>query len=86
MGIVSGQRGSPKLVVDGYSFTLNKRRKGKSYWCCAMVRMKRCKARIATDSTSERTKITYDQHTHERDFDVRDESELKRFGSLLIHN
>lgn len=80
MGIVmTGTRGSPKLVIDGFSFKLEKRINGKIYWRCS-ARDKRCKARVVT---GKGMKITNDEHKHKRDFDRNDLTEMDYFSQLI---
>lgn len=61
---VPGQRGNPKLVHRGYSFTKNKTVNGKSYWSCAQVKTHKCRARIVIGHTPDEIKFTQTSHTH----------------------
>ncbi|XP_058451217.1 modifier of mdg4-like isoform X28 [Malaya genurostris] len=46
---VLGQRGKVKLLIEGYTFIVNKKSKGKLYWGCAKAVPFRCRARLITD-------------------------------------
>ncbi|EAT37408.1 AAEL010576-PE [Aedes aegypti] len=46
---VIGQRGSTKLLIEGYTYIVNKRSNGKRYWGCAKAVPFRCRARLITD-------------------------------------
>lgn len=82
MGLIPGQRGNPKLVVDGYTFIPNKKFNGKTYWNCAQVKQKKCKARIITGTCVQSTKVTCHEHSHQREFSVSDIDELDHFESF----
>ncbi|XP_055594785.1 modifier of mdg4-like isoform X20 [Uranotaenia lowii] len=47
---VIGQRGKVKLLIQGYTFIVNKKRNGKLYWGCARAVPFRCRARLITDA------------------------------------
>lgn len=70
IGTVAGQRGNPKLVLNGFAYIPNKRIKDKTYWNCAQVRQKKCKARLITLGTMDNILVTYSQHSHEQEFAV----------------
>lgn len=70
IGTVAGQRGNPKLVLNGYAYIPNKRLKDKTYWNCAHVRQKKCKARLITVGSMDNIVVTYAQHTHAQEFSV----------------
>lgn len=70
IGTVAGQRGNPKLVLNGYAYIPNKRIKDKTYWNCAHVRQKKCKARLITLGSMDNIVVTYSQHTHTQEFSV----------------
>lgn len=70
IGTVAGQRGNPKLVVNGYAYIPNKRIKDKTYWNCAHVRQKKCKARLITVGSLDNIVVTFSQHTHDQEFSV----------------
>lgn len=82
MGLIQGQRGNPKLVVDGYTFIPNKKFNGKTYWNCAQVKQKKCKARIITGNCVRSTKVTFHEHSHQREFNVDDIDELQHFNTF----
>lgn len=65
---VSGQRGSPKLVVQGYSFIRNKGNKTTTYWRCSRAKMKNCKAKVVTNRDSNKICLTNPEHNHPPDF------------------
>lgn len=64
---ISGQRGNPKLVIDGYSFVRNKGNQTQIYWRCAQRRRAKCLAKVVTDLEGTRCTMTYPYHTHKPD-------------------
>lgn len=70
IGTVAGQRGNPKLVLNGFAYIPNKRIKEKTYWNCAHVRQKKCKARLITVGSIDNVLVTHSQHSHEQEFTV----------------
>lgn len=70
IGTIDGQRGNPKIVLNGYSFIPNKRTNEKTYWNCAQVRQKRCRARLITVGTVDNIFVTNEHHSHEKEFAV----------------
>lgn len=68
IGTVAGQRGNPKLVLNGFAYIPNKRIKEKTYWNCAHVRQKKCKARLITLGSIDNILVTYPQHSHDQEF------------------
>nr|XP_029723722.1 modifier of mdg4-like isoform X32 [Aedes albopictus] len=46
---VVGQRGNTKLLIEGYTYIVNKRSNGKCYWGCAKAVPFRCRARLIPD-------------------------------------
>lgn len=72
LGTVPGQRGKPKLVLNGYTFIPNKRINEKTYWNCSQVRQKKCKARIITIGSMDNILIKYPKHSHSEEFTVDD--------------
>lgn len=46
---VTGQRGSRKIVCDGYSYICAKVNDDRKYWVCAKQRSRNCKARLITN-------------------------------------
>lgn len=70
IGTVAGQRGNPKLVLNGYTYIPNKRIKEKTYWNCAHVRQKKCKARLISLGSIDNIVVTYPQHTHPKEIPV----------------
>lgn len=69
MGTVEGQRGKMKLVLNGFAYIENKRIGDKTYWNCAQVRMKKCKARLITIGSMENIVVTHPIHSHEQEFE-----------------
>lgn len=65
---VSGQRGSPKLVVHGYSFVRNKGNYNTTYWRCSSTRSKGCKAKVVTNRANNKICITHAGHNHPPDY------------------
>lgn len=65
IGTVPGQRGNPKLVLNGYTYIPNKRVGDKTYWSCSLVRQKKCKARLITVGSMDNIFVTTPDHTHE---------------------
>lgn len=47
---VVGQRGKTKLLIEGYTYIVNKKSNGKLYWGCAKAVPFRCRARLITDN------------------------------------
>lgn len=70
IGTIAGQRGNPKLVLNGFAYIANKRIKDKTYWNCAQVRQKKCKARLITVGAMDNVLVTCSQHSHEEEFRV----------------
>lgn len=65
---MSGQRGSPKLVVHGYSFIRNKGNRNTTYWRCSRTKLKNCKAKVVTNRDSNKICITHPEHNHAPDY------------------
>lgn len=66
---VTGQRGLPKLVYNGYSFVRNKGNATATYWRCSMLRSQRCPARIVTQVASNDVCVKRAIHTHGPDYE-----------------
>lgn len=64
---ISGQRGNPKLVVDGYSYVRNKGNEVNIYWRCARKRSTQCKAKAVTNQELNKCTLTVPHHNHPRD-------------------
>jgi hypothetical protein len=64
---VSGQRGNPKLVIDGYSYVRNKGNDSNIYWRCAKKRATKCKAKAVTNLDYNKCSLTVPDHNHECD-------------------
>lgn len=65
---VPGQRGSPKLVVGGFSFVRNKGNFTTTYWRCSKMRQSKCKAKVVTNKADNRISLTYSIHNHPPDY------------------
>ncbi|CRK91949.1 CLUMA_CG005563, isoform AI [Clunio marinus] len=72
---VSGQRGNPKLVIDGYSYVRNKGNDANIYWRCGKKRATKCKARAVTNTQMNKFILTHSEHNHEPD--VAGDSDVK---------
>lgn len=46
---VTGQRGSRKIVHEGFSYICAKSNTKRKYWVCGKQRSRNCKARVITD-------------------------------------
>lgn len=47
---ITGQRGSRKIVCEGYSYICAKTNGDRKYWVCAKQRSRKCKARLITNA------------------------------------
>lgn len=67
---ITGQRGTLKLVMHGYSFVRNKDTKDASYYRCSKWKMNKCPAKF-TVITSKIDEIVYKsiEHNHPPDCD-----------------
>ncbi|XP_063705191.1 modifier of mdg4-like isoform X19 [Culicoides brevitarsis] len=65
---VTGQRGMPKLVIDGYSFVRNKGNFNTVYWRCSKMRLANCKAKVVLNKLYNKIYITQPHHTHFPDY------------------
>lgn len=63
----TGQRGSRKMICNGYSYICAKVKKGRKYWVCAKQRSKNCKARLITDEEEEEFCVRNVVHNHVTD-------------------
>lgn len=63
-----GQRGSPKILHNGFSYICAKSIKNRKYWVCAKQRSKKCKARIITDEKGESLKTRNVEHNHQAEY------------------
>lgn len=68
--VMVGQRGRPKLVHGGFSFTRNKIVQGKAYWSCAQVKQRCCRARLVLWRKVQGVKFTQPVHTHDPEFET----------------
>ncbi|KXJ68786.1 hypothetical protein RP20_CCG001713 [Aedes albopictus] len=59
---VSGLRGTPKLIVDGYSFIRNKGNFRTTYWRCSKLRTMGCKAKVITSQLDNKVSVTDPVH------------------------
>uniref|UniRef100_A0A1B0GN78 FLYWCH-type domain-containing protein n=1 Tax=Phlebotomus papatasi TaxID=29031 RepID=A0A1B0GN78_PHLPP len=46
---VVGQRGTPKILYEGFTYICTKSIKNRKYWVCSKQRSRGCRARIITD-------------------------------------
>jgi hypothetical protein len=62
---ITGQRGAPKILYDGFSYICAKQSNERKYWVCAKQRSRNCKARLITGRNGrlEVSKNVY--HNHE---------------------
>ncbi|KXJ69796.1 hypothetical protein RP20_CCG025807 [Aedes albopictus] len=65
---VSGLRGTPKLIVDGYSFIRNKGNFRTTYWRCSKLRSLGCKAKVITSQLDNKVSVTDPVHCHMPDY------------------
>lgn len=63
---VSGQRGTPKLVVEGYSYVRNRGSASKTYWRCSKMRSNHCKAKVVTNK--DKMCVKNQKHNHAPDY------------------
>lgn len=61
---VAGQRGKPKLVVEGNTFFRTKGDGVRSYWSCSKYKSQNCKCKVITTANSKVIKFTFGFHTH----------------------
>lgn len=62
------QRGTPKLIMHGYSFLRNKGNSHTTYWRCSKMRTKvRCLAKILTNRQKDTILFRNIQHNHPPD-------------------
>lgn len=56
------------MVIQDYSFILNKRQEKKAYWNCSHAKSKKCRARAITDAINySNCKMTGKAHNHPTD-------------------
>lgn len=65
---IPGQRGNPKLVLNGFTYIRNKQAGDKTYWNCSYVRQKKCKARLITMGSVDNILVTHPDHSHGEEF------------------
>lgn len=70
----------PKLVLEGYDYTINRKRENKTLWKCAFYTKTSCKSRLITSGRA--VFITNDQHNHEPKLK---ESDLTNSVSHIVH-
>lgn len=80
---VAGQRGKPKLVIEGNTFFRTKGDGNRSYWSCSKYKSQGCKCKVITKENSMVVKFTFQYHSHEpellackRDIELKHEPEL----------
>lgn len=61
---ITGQRGAPKILYDGFSYICAKQCNDRKYWVCAKQRSRNCKARLITarNGRLEVSKNVYHNH------------------------
>ncbi|CRK91948.1 CLUMA_CG005563, isoform AJ [Clunio marinus] len=64
---ITGQRGNPKILYDGFSYICAKLCNDRKYWVCAKQRSRNCKARLITSANGrlEVSKNVYHNHPPE---------------------
>ena len=64
---ITGQRGAPKILYDGFSYICAKVFNQRKYWVCSKQRSRNCKARLITDREGrlEVSKNVYHNHAPE---------------------
>lgn len=68
LNFVIGQRGTPKLIVAGYSYVRNKGNFKTTYWRCSVHRSRQCKATVVTSNRNNRQCVTNGLHNHGPDY------------------
>uniref|UniRef100_A0A1L8DCL6 BTB domain-containing protein n=1 Tax=Nyssomyia neivai TaxID=330878 RepID=A0A1L8DCL6_9DIPT len=61
---VVGQRGTPKILYEGFTYICTKTIKNRKYWVCSKQRSRGCKARIITDYEETELITRNSRHTH----------------------
>lgn len=61
---VTGQRGSRKIVFEGYSYICAKTNGDRKYWVCAKQRSRKCKARLITNANETLFIRRNQEHNH----------------------
>lgn len=61
---VTGQRGSRKIVSEGFSYICAKTNGDRKYWVCAKQRSKKCKARLITNANETVFIRRNQEHNH----------------------
>lgn len=61
---VVGQRGTPKILYEGYTYICTKSIKNRKYWVCSKQRSRGCRARIITDYDETELITRNSHHTH----------------------
>ncbi|XP_055595720.1 modifier of mdg4-like isoform X32 [Uranotaenia lowii] len=61
---VTGQRGAPKIVYEGFSYVCAKHLKNRKYWICGKQRSRSCRARLITDSEDKLFIVRNVNHNH----------------------
>lgn len=61
---MTGQRGAPKILYDGFSYICAKQSNERKYWVCAKQRSRNCKARLITGNEGKMhvSKNVYHNH------------------------
>ncbi|XP_055704650.1 modifier of mdg4-like isoform X35 [Phlebotomus papatasi] len=61
---VVGQRGTPKILYEGFTYICTKSIKNRKYWVCSKQRSRGCRARIITDYDETELITRNSHHTH----------------------
>lgn len=70
---VSGQRGKPKLVVEGNTFYRTKSNGNRTYWSCSRYKSHKCRSKLITAKNTMSVLLTGSEHTHEPKIAGKDE-------------
>lgn len=61
---VTGQRGSRKIMCEGYSYICAKINGDRKYWVCAKQRSRKCRARLITNRNETLFIRRNQEHNH----------------------
>lgn len=64
ISFITGQRGNPKIVIDGYTFVRNKGNSNHIYWRCSRKRSLKCSAKAVTNLDMKKCLLTQNVHNH----------------------
>ncbi|CAL4173740.1 unnamed protein product, partial [Meganyctiphanes norvegica] len=66
MEIIHSNKGTRKLLYDGYAYTVHKENKTRIRWICSQKKSRNCNGAISTDILVTDT-LNYVEHSHEPD-------------------